>query len=46
MILCGLVINAVYFTISPLIANIYVAISLRAVQGIFSVNIGILKLLL
>ena len=42
----GLVINAIYFSVSPSIPNIFVALALRAMQGLFSINIGILKLLL
>lgn len=46
MIMMGLIINAIYFSVSPSIPNIFVAVALRAMQGLFSINIGILKLLL
>ncbi len=46
MIVVGLAINALYFAVSPIVPNIFVAVALRAVQGLFSINLGVLKLLL
>lgn len=46
MLIMGLVFNIIFFTGSALFANIYFAFVLRAVHGLFSLNIPILKLLL
>lgn len=46
MLIMGLVFNVIFFTGSGLYPNIYFAFVLRAVHGLFSLNIPILKLLL